>query len=166
MSDRQHILPYLYQGLNRNREDYWVSATCPNCNVEFEHKISEKTRKFCSYICAMQYRFRNLDKKSIPEIYVEELLNKYSISYISQYELNNRFFDFYLVDLNYLIEIDGTYHHAKNIDNFYDMDRIQKRTRYNDIIKNKIAEQNNIPLLRIWHDEIYKLKDILEETCT
>ena len=70
-----------------------------------------------------------------------------------------------MTDINILLEIDDTYHHAKGKDSFDDMDRIQRITRYNDLLKNEIAEKNQIVLVRIWHDEINTLHKILEENC-
>jgi very-short-patch-repair endonuclease len=68
-------------------------------------------------------------------------------------------FDFYIVELNLLIELDGQ-HHFKEIvfDNKKsDLMRIKKH----DEIKNNYCRNNNINLLRISHSEKYNIKEHL-----
>lgn len=52
-------------------------------------------------------------------------------------------FDFFIIDKNALIEVDGDQHY--NPKNMFYRDQL----RLNDITKNKFAKQNNIPLFRI-----------------
>src|SRR5690242_13999563 len=73
--------------------------------------------------------FRTVISKS--EIRVAEILTELDIKFIQQYELDDRFFDFYLPDKNCFIEIDGTYWHAKNVPP-EKLTSSQKRTLNND----------------------------------
>jgi len=163
LSIRQKYHPFAYGNKNKNRNDFYEKRLCLYCKSEFEC-LKRSNKKFCTYPCAMTYRFKN-EKVSQPELVVKNWLDEFFIKYKWQHSLEGRFFDFYLPEINTLIEINGTYHHAKNIEAFEYMDKIQKRTRYNDLIKNEIAYKNDILLIRIWHDEINKLHKILEESC-
>lgn len=103
--------------------------------------------------------------KSTLEMYVEEVLGRNNIDYISQYKyddcknINKLPFDYYLPKYNLLIEIDGQQHFkphrfSKDINKF--ADRL-----YNDAIKNSYCEDNNIPLLRIPYFEIKKSESMI-----
>jgi hypothetical protein len=73
-------------------------------------------------------------------------------------------YDFYLYELNLLIEFDGEHHFkvinrskdmCKNIENF-------EQIKIRDKIKDKWALDNNIPLLRIPYWDFDKIKEIID----
>lgn len=76
------------------------------------------------------------NNKSLPEKEFEKYLRKNNINYISQYLLDGKYFDFYLIDKNELIELDGEFYHKDTLEECeYD---IQKNNYYNDIQKMKL----------------------------
>lgn len=87
--------------------------------------------------------------------FAKEFLDKLGVKYIYQFKAESigRFYDFYLPDLNLIIEIDGVYWHSKGIE-YKDMNPTQKRNHRVDEAKNKWALFHCIPILRIWEDDI------------
>jgi len=64
-------------------------------------------------------------------------------------------FDYYIEDSNILVEVDGDFHHCNpNSKHHTPIYPIQIKTVSNDIRKNKIANDNNIKLLRFWESDI------------
>lgn len=83
---------------------------------------------------------------------IMELLN---ITYIYQYRVSSGMFDYYIEDSNILVEVDGDFHHCNpNSKHHTPIYPIQIKTVSNDIRKNKIANDNNIKLLRFWESDI------------
>lgn len=78
------------------------------------------------------------------------ILNSNSISFIKEYNFKTHAkfkYDFYLQDLNILIEYDGVQHY-KPVSVFGGIDAfIQQKKR--DKLKNMLAKEKNIPLIRI-----------------
>ena len=75
-------------------------------------------------------------------------------------------FDFYLPDLNILIEFDGEQHFKPNGFGGKNKDKTMKRfqlTRKLDMIKSTYCINNNIPLLRIPYTEMNNLETILDQ---
>ena len=70
-------------------------------------------------------------------------------------------FDFYVPELNLCIEADGI-QHSEPCDWFGGEKQFKKQQEY-DNIKNEFCKSNNINLLRIRHDEIDFIPQILEE---
>lgn len=92
--------------------------------------------------------FTSIEKKTA------HILNTQNIKYIPQYKLENYSYDFFLPEYIILIECDGDYWHGfGKLEE--QLDEIQKKTHLNDIIKNRIAANNQIPLLRFWEHEIH-----------
>lgn len=94
---------------------------------------------------------------------IVNFLEQYKIKYVRQYRFNDCRnvlplpFDFYLVDDDKLMEIDGEGHyficHHKGIS----LEKAKEtflRTKENDMIKNKYCDLKNIPLLRISYDDM------------
>ena len=90
-----------------------------------------------------------------PEIEIELILENIGIKYKKQKRLyydNNKYkiYDFYLTDLNTLLEVDGAYWHCrldKKPNNYVEIVK-------NDLFKNELAEKNGFRLIRVWDDEI------------
>ena len=99
-------------------------------------------------------------KETSIEKKVRIYLEKENIFFTQEYPLyhkgNTRYYDFLITDgLNYkiLAECDGEYFHCKDLP--YDkMTKLQKKNVRNDTLKNKIAKEKGIPLLRFTEGEI------------
>jgi very-short-patch-repair endonuclease len=70
-------------------------------------------------------------------------------------------FDFYLEEMNILIEFDGEFH-TKVVEN-YGGKKLYDRYQILDEIKNKYSEKKGIPLLRISYTEMDNIDSILNE---
>ncbi len=130
------------------------TTKCKRCNVEFIwFGNRQKPRKFCSVGCANNWILSNVKKDTLPEKLVAEILDRYNIQYIRQFLIEDKSYDFHIVNTNILIEVDGTYWHGKNILDD-ELNSVQKINRHNDLIKNELAKRLNYKLIRIWEDEI------------
>lgn len=99
-------------------------------------------------------------KTKIEEIF-ENFLKDNKINYKPQYriyfekdeKLRFRIYDFYLIDKNILIEIDGDYWHGNSL--FFDnLNVTQLKNKNNDDFKNKLADMKNMGIKRLWENEI------------
>jgi very-short-patch-repair endonuclease len=86
-------------------------------------------------------------KQTQPEKDYEMDLIANKIKYISEYKVDGKFFDFYLVAENKLVEIDGEFYHTETLDEC--RCDFQERNYFNDIKKNEIAKNNGYKLQRI-----------------
>lgn len=131
-----------------------VKMLC-ECGNEYETSIAS--------LCNSKIRCDKCSAKmSIYEYKVEEFLKEQNINYICEYRINSCKdilplpFDFYLVDYNKLIEVDGVQHffaysfspHSTKEDAEKQFIQIQKH----DKIKNQYCKKHNIPLLRIHYN--------------
>lgn len=105
------------------------------------------------------------------ELKISEWLKANDIKFIRQYQIKelrnkrNLRFDFYIPELNQLIEYDGEQHFKPTHINGVSIDKaieIHKGTQYRDNLKNKFCEQKGIPLMRIPYYEFDKIDTILE----
>jgi hypothetical protein len=81
------------------------------------------------------------------EIKLYSMLSKENIIFIKKYELDGKVYDAYLPERNILIEIDGDFWHKQTLDEC--KYKYQTESYYNDIVKNDIAKNNNMRLIRI-----------------
>jgi len=98
------------------------------------------------------------------ELKVAEFLTKNNIKYKEQYKIvdsdNNRYrYDFYLTELNVLIEYDGQLHYFAV--KFFGGNKTLRATQLRDKAKNELSERHNIPLIRIPYTEYSNLADYL-----
>jgi len=101
-------------------------------------------------------------KESKGERKIREYLEKNNIEYIQEYILFDQFrFDFYLKDINTVIEYDGK-QHFESIEFFGGEDALIK-TQERDKIKNDYCIKNNIPIIRIPYTEFKNINIILKE---
>ena len=85
----------------------------------------------------------------------ETILASNGIKNKYQHQVGSAIYDFLLLDYNVLVEVDGDFHHCNpNSKNKIPIYPIQLKTVANDIRKNRIAEVNNIKLLRFWEKDI------------
>jgi very-short-patch-repair endonuclease len=85
----------------------------------------------------------------------KDLLEVNNINYEQEKRIEYWSFDFYLIDYNICIEIDGDYWHS-NPKIYKDGPKTstQKRNAIRDIKKNKFCKNNNIKLIRFWESDI------------
>jgi len=104
-------------------------------------------------------------KESKASRYVRDILDQLRINYETEKRFNDCInhetgkklpFDYYLTDINTLIEVDGE-HHERNSYSIYDWEKTIKR----DEIKDKYAEEKEIKLVRIPAKKWSKLPEIL-----
>jgi len=106
-------------------------------------------------------------KSSKGEKAIRKFLEENNINFTQEYKFNDCKnilplpFDFYLPDLNTIIEYDGE-QHFKAYRYFGGKEAFEK-TKKRDFIKNKYCENNNINLIRLSYKEINNIKTILKE---
>ena len=99
-------------------------------------KLSEKQKK---YIKENGFQFPNKSQTGLEKKF-EQFLTESNIRYEKQYLLGDKKFDFYLVDMQLLVEVDGEYWH-----------RFPSSIK-NDVEKHRISQDHNIQLVRISSD--------------
>lgn len=145
---------------------YEYECPCKNCGQLKQHhskkgitkQAVEKLQKNPTRLCrscsnSLYYTPASSRTNTKPELEVKKWLDANKINYIQQYPISGSHYDFYLPDYSILIEVDGCYWHGKDIDE-NKLNKQQKNVRNNDLKKNLLAEQHNIPILRVWEDEI------------
>ena len=123
---------------SKKQKDAW--ARRKNNKEEYALYISKLSQRQKNYLEKNGHSFPNKEKTRL-EIQFEEFLKKHNIQYVSQYILEGKKFDFYLVDMQLLVEVDGEYWH-----------RLDSSIK-NDTQKHEISLRNNIQLLRISSDD-------------
>lgn len=93
-------------------------------------------------------------KKTILEKTFESLLKLLKIKKEYQYEFNGRLFDYYLLEHNVLVEVDGDFYHCNPLKFKTPTYNVQKITILNDNYKNEMCKNHNITLLRYWEKDI------------
>jgi G:T-mismatch repair DNA endonuclease (very short patch repair protein) len=144
------------------------TSNCPKCGSLKKHKqnnisptqliyiqakMNEKLCKSCSN--TMFYTLPLIKTNTKPEIKFKEILNELNIKYIQNFKFKYNHYDFYLNELNILVEIDGNYWHGKNLE-WGELNKTQQKSRKNDLKKNQTCLDTNQPLIRFWEDEINK----------
>lgn len=156
----KHGDKYVYNDNNYKDTTSKISILCTKCNLSFIQSVKEHLKGYgCTYC-----------KESRGEIAVRSYLNKCDIEFDTKKtydgltyksQLN---YDFYLTELNMLIEFDGKQHfeiipRSKDPNrNIKDFEATQKR----DKIKDKYAHENGIPLLRIPYWDIHRVPEVID----
>lgn len=147
--NNRQIIKYI--GSKYNDGHYYYKCKCLLCNREYEVLGYNLENTFS---CGCQ--------KSLGEYYIIQILNKNNISFIKEYcfPQSKLRFDFAILDKDKkiirLIEFDGEQHYEKNIKNTgWNTFQKYQNTLNNDLLKNTIAKENQIPLIRIpyWERE-------------
>ena len=149
-----------YSGIKKNGR-YYYSCQCLLCDRIYD-SLGQGLENSCSCGC----------QTSIGEYNIIQELNKNNIKFIKEYCFSNSKlrFDFALLNENNqvyrLIEFDGEQHYEENIKNsgWNTFERYQY-TLEHDLLKNKLAKENNIPLVRIpyWERDNITLEIILSK---
>ena len=150
-----------YIGSKNNNGHYYYKVKCLLCGREYE-AIGQTLEKTVGCGC----------QKSIGEFKIIQILQQNNIKYYKEYCFPNSLlrFDFALLDkdnnIYRLIEFDGEQHYEQNIKNSgWNTYEKYQYTLKNDLKKNQIAKDNNIPLVRIpyWERDNITLKLLLED---
>ena len=131
--------------LGTKNKHYYYKCKCLLCGQEYEANATTLQKTIS---CGCQ--------KSIGEYNIIQILQNNNISYRKEYVFpnSNYRYDFAIFDKNNniirLIEFDGEQHYKQNIKNSgWNTYENYQYTLNNDKIKNELAKQNNIPLVRI-----------------
>jgi len=141
-------------------------VNCPECGREFQQHW-KGPKKFCSAGCVSRHQLKVINSKepkkkgTKPELAFARLLEEYKIEYKFQFYVPwkkgwKKWYDFYLVDYNTLVEVDGIYWHGKDLKTSQ-LNEQQWNTRKNDRLKNYLAKKRGYKLIRIWSSEIDSL---------
>ena len=150
-----------YIGSKNNNGHYYYKVKCLLCGREYE-ALGQTLEKTVGCGC----------QKSIGEFNIIQILQQNNIKYYKEYCFPNSLlrFDFALLDkdnnIYRLIEFDGEQHYEQNIKNSgWNTYEKYQYTLKNDLKKNQIAKDNNIPLVRIpyWERDNITLKLLLED---
>lgn len=152
-----HNNKYLYENLSVNKG--FIEITCMIHGIfkqylyfhEYGHGCSECNSSSRGEDCIKNY----LDQKNI----------KYQRNFIFDGCKNKRSlrFDFYLNDINIVIEYDGEHHFIEN--KYFGIGNL-KYIQKNDIIKNEFCKNNNIPIVRIPYYNFNQIGNILDDILT
>ena len=101
-------------------------------------------------------------------VIIENILKENCINFIKKFKLkyktSYREYDFYLPEKNILIEADGDFWHGNPKKyNTNTLLEVQKSNIENDLLKDKLAIENNKKVIRFWESDIIlpTFKDIL-----
>lgn len=131
---------------------YCKFCKTPIYYLDWEIKFHPK--EFCSCKCRYGYQVSSGQKrKTKPEIKMENILKSIFPNILYNFELEGKFYDFYIPEKHLLIEVDGIYWHGRNVKV---LNSTQKRVRTNDQFKNVLAAERGYRLIRFWEDEITK----------
>lgn len=161
-------------GLSYNKEffDYNMDLWLKNNNIECEYiGIADiKTKRIlCKCSCGNTFTSEYIDvargrkircdsctkKQSNYSLLTEKWLIENNIKYVKEKrykeckDVRTLPFDFYLIDYNILIEVDGEQHFNLNAPHFSFL------TKHHDLIKSTFCLENNIKLIRIPYWEYY-----------
>lgn len=145
-----HMSRFSYESLNYKSMMDKVTVTCP-VHGDFEQTpVSHLSGSGCPSC-----------NSSRGEHCIENILNKNNIKFIREYILpnqNNKFrYDFYLPDINIIIEFHGIQHY-KYVPFFHNNDPEKfSRQKLTDCIKKDIAKTLNIPLIEFNYKQLTHL---------
>ena len=137
-----------------NKEVLWL------CQCECGKKVKVQTGNLTNgHTCSCGCIGMSKNEK-----FIEDLLVKNNIDYISQYIIYNKLRADFYIDNKYIIEFDGVQHFKYYNNNGWNNKKNFEKTRERDLIKNKYCFDNNIPLIRIPYDANYTIDDLKLET--
>lgn len=160
-SSELHNDRYVYDSVNYINSKSKVKIFCKSCNVYFYQSVSSHLSGSGCPKC----------KRSKGELRIEKYLNQSNISFIPQKYFDGLKYkgllkyDFYLSDLNLLIEFDGCQHFGpvNFCNNVQKAIEDYKLVQLRDKLKNDWAIKNNIPLLRIPYWDYCNIEELIGE---
>lgn len=90
-----------------------VTLNCRYCGKQYSvHNCEKERSKYCSRSCLALAKMVDGHSNTLPERLLAEKLMELAICFISQYPIDRMKVDFYLPDINTVIEVYGDYWHA------------------------------------------------------
>ena len=157
--NNREIIDYIGSKYNDGR--YYYKCKCLLCGSIYE-SLCQSLQKTMSCGC----------QRSIGEYNIIQVLQSNNISFIKEYKFTNSLlrFDFAIVNDSHkvirLIEFDGEQHYEQNIKNSgWNTYQKYQYTLEHDLLKNQLAQDNNIPLVRIpyWERNNITLDMLLDD---
>ena len=134
-----------YIGSKYSDGHYYYRCKCLLCDNEYD-SLGQSLEKTISCGC----------QKSIGEYNIIQVLRNHNIPFVREYKFPSSLFRFDFAILNSsnqvirLIEFDGEQHYEQNIKNSgWNTFQKYQYTLEHDLLKNQLAQDNNIPLVRI-----------------
>ena len=129
---------------------------------------SQKTKDKMSKTAMKNILKKGKVKRSKLEYKFEGLLESYNVNFIHSYYIESihKIYDFYLPELNLLIEIDGDFWHCNPIKFPAPTCKTQEINLINDKFKNKWAKDNGYKLIRFWENDINNNIKFIKQTLT
>ena len=112
-----------------------------------------------------QYSLGILDRQTIPQKIVNDILLDNQINYINEKTIGYYSVDNYLIDCNLIIEVMGDYFHSNpQIYNLEELNDMQNKDLNRDKRKHTyIQKYNSIEILYLWESDIKDRKDVCEQ---
>ncbi len=98
-------------------------------------------------------------KQTKPEREFEKLCKKLKLNFEKQKIVGGKIFDFYLNDINMLIEVHGNYWHGKDLE-MENMNEIQRKSTKNDWNKEVIAIGLGYKFEIFWESDLLKNNEL------
>lgn len=107
--------------------------------------------------------FKQLVSK--PHLKLKNILTDLNIKFEEEKTVSFWSFDFYLLEYDIYIEVDGDYFHSNPNTRWPDgpKTKTQIKVRQNDIKKNKYCEEHGLSLMRFWENDIMKHETVVIE---
>lgn len=148
----------------------WVKLECYGCKQEFKKQRylyvnSVNLHHFCTNRCYSSYKSQQGNTPHTgatkPEKYFKKVLQELRITFISQKlfvstEYGRCYYDFYLTEINTVIEVDGDYWHG-NPKMYSTLNEQQQKCKIRDQEKELVLKENNVILIRVWESDLYTL---------
>jgi very-short-patch-repair endonuclease len=102
--------------------------------------------------------FNQTDTK--PSRIIRSILDEYNFLYEKEYVVGKFSFDYFLINENTLLEVDGDYFHSNPL--IYPNGpetKTQKINSYRDKVKNEFCEKSGLKLIRFWEHDILRKKE-------
>lgn len=132
-----------------------------NISREYWSKQENRDKQRKRHIKYLKNTF--ISEPTKPERWFMKFLEKNKLSYEFQYDVNGYLYDFWVHDIDCLVEIDGDFHHCNPDVHPEPIYEIQKHTLEHDEIKNKVANDNGYKLLRFWENDINNNPEKIEK---
>lgn len=97
------------------------------------------------------------NKLTWPEREFEKILKELKVKFETQKIVGTKIFDFYIPEVNLLVEVDGDYYHANpETTKLENINRMQAKNVRNDKFKDALASALGFGLERVWENDLKK----------
>ncbi len=147
----------------RNRH---VVLTCQYCGKEYSVPNCEKERsKYCSRSCLALAKMVDGHSDTLPERLTAKKLGELGVSFIPQYPIDRMKVDFYLPDMNMVLEVYGDYWHGNpgKYPSRSMLNDVQKQNINRDRKRRKFLEKSGYKFAYIWETQIKETPEVLSK---